>query len=85
MKTIFQSEEHSQLVEKGMTNGEDEVKQKKSKKKDAKALCLIQQAVDGSILDRIAKAKIAHDAWDIVKKQCQGFSKMMMMRKQELR
>lgn len=68
MKTVFRSQELWELVEKGIGEGEDEARQRENKKKDAKALCLIQQAVDGPILDRIAEAETAHEAWEIVKK-----------------
>lgn len=85
MKTTFWSQELWELVEKGMVDGEDEVKQRDSKKKDAKVLCLIQQAVDGPIFDQIAEAETAHKAWEIVKKQYQGSSKMMTVRKPVLR
>ncbi|XP_039119388.1 uncharacterized protein LOC120255681 [Dioscorea cayenensis subsp. rotundata] len=84
MKTVFRSQELWELVEKGVPEGEDEVKARESKKKDAKALCLIQQAVDGPILDRIEEAETAHDAWEIVKNLYQGTSKMMTVRKQAL-
>lgn len=85
MKTVFRSQELWELVEKGAAEGEDEVKMKENKKKDAKALCLIQQAVDGPILDRIEEAETAHAAWEIIKKLYQGSSKMMTVRKQALR
>ncbi|XP_039134877.1 uncharacterized protein LOC120272176 [Dioscorea cayenensis subsp. rotundata] len=85
MKTVFRSKELWELVEKGLVDGEDEVKQRETKKKDAKAMCLIQQPVDGPILDRIEAAETAHEAWEIIKKQYQGSSKMMIVRKQALR
>ncbi|XP_039131873.1 uncharacterized protein LOC120268618 [Dioscorea cayenensis subsp. rotundata] len=85
MKTVFQSQELWDLVENGMAEGEDEVKQKKSKKRDAKARCLIQQAVDGLVLDRIAEAETTQDAWEIIKKQYQSSSTMVSVRKQALR
>lgn len=46
--------------------------------------CLIQQAVDGPILDQIAETETMHEAWEIVKKQYQGSSKIMTVRKQAL-
>lgn len=42
-------------------------------------------SVDGPIHDKIAKAETTHEAWEIVKKQYQGSSKMMIVRKQALR
>ncbi|XP_039141167.1 uncharacterized protein LOC120278439 [Dioscorea cayenensis subsp. rotundata] len=85
MKTVFQSQDLWDLVENGMPKGEDEGKEKESKKRDAKARCLIQQAVDGLVLDKIAEAETAHDAWEIIKKQSQGSSMMVAVRKQALR
>lgn len=84
MKTISRSQELWELVEKGICDGEDEVKQRENKKRDTKALCLIQQAVDGPILDQIAETETMHEAWEIVKKQYQGSSKIMTVRKQAL-
>ncbi|XP_039135714.1 uncharacterized protein LOC120273134 [Dioscorea cayenensis subsp. rotundata] len=85
MKTVFQSQDLWDLVESGMPKGEDEAKAKESKKRDAKARCLIQQAVDGLVLDRIAEAETAHQAWEIIKRQHEGSSKMVSVRKQALR
>ncbi|XP_039123353.1 uncharacterized protein LOC120259967 [Dioscorea cayenensis subsp. rotundata] len=80
MKTVFRSQELWELVEKGVPEGEEEAKARETKKKDAKALCLIQQAIDGPILDRIEEAETAHDAWEIVKNVYQGTSKMMTVK-----
>lgn len=68
-----------------MAEEEDEAKLRESKNKDSKALCFIQQAVDGLILDRIDKAEMAHEAWEIVKKQYQWSEKMKTVRKQLLK
>ncbi|XP_039119130.1 uncharacterized protein LOC120255359 [Dioscorea cayenensis subsp. rotundata] len=54
--------------------------EREAKKRDANALSIIQQAVDGPNLDRIAEAKSAHDAWETLRKQCQGTSKVMAVR-----
>ncbi|XP_039118631.1 uncharacterized protein LOC120254623 [Dioscorea cayenensis subsp. rotundata] len=51
-----------------MTESKDEAVERDNRKRDAKTLCLIQQAVDGQNLDRIAEAKSAHEAWEILRK-----------------
>lgn len=85
MKTVFKSQELWDLVEKGVSESKDEVQERENKKRDSKALCLIQQAVDGPNLDRISEAKSAHEAWETLRKQCQGTTKMRSMRIQALR
>lgn len=65
-----------------MGNGKDKVKQKENKKKDAKALHLIQQAVDRPILNRIAEIETTHKVQKIIKKQYLGSSNMITVRKQ---
>jgi len=52
MKTVFQSQELWEMVDKRLGDEKDEVKMTENKKRDAKALCLIQQPVDGPILDK---------------------------------
>ncbi|XP_039140523.1 uncharacterized protein LOC120277740 [Dioscorea cayenensis subsp. rotundata] len=85
MKTVFRSQELWDLVENGVTESKDEAVERENRKRDAKALCLIQQAVDGPNLDRIAEAKSAHDAWEILRKHCLGTSKVLSVRIQALR
>lgn len=85
MKTVFKSQELWDLVEKGVSESKDEAQERENKKRDSKALCLIQQAVDGLNLDRISEAKSAHEAWEMLRKQCQGTTKMRSMRIQALR
>lgn len=46
-------------------------------KKDAKALCLIQQAMDEPILDQIVEAATTKEAWEIIKGEYQGSSQVM--------
>lgn len=62
MKTMFRSKDLWNLVEKGISEEGDGVKVNESVKKDAKALYLIQQALDSRILVRISEAKIAKEA-----------------------
>ncbi|XP_039119567.1 uncharacterized protein LOC120255849 [Dioscorea cayenensis subsp. rotundata] len=85
MKTVFRFQVLWDLVEKGMMESKDEAVERENRKRDAKALCLIQQVVDGSNLDYIAEAKSAYEAWEILRKHCQGMSKVLFMRIQALR
>lgn len=45
-----------------MATSKDEATKKENKKRDTKALCLIQHAMDERIPDRIAESKSAHEA-----------------------
>lgn len=67
MKTLFRSHELWELGEAGLPEVEDEARKKEAVKKDTKTLCLIQQAMDEPILDPIAEATTAHEAWEMIK------------------
>lgn len=56
------AENQSKISPSNITTSKDEAQVRKNKKRDAKALCLIQQAVDGPNLDRISEAKSVHEA-----------------------
>lgn len=64
MKTIFRSLELWDLVETGVAESKNEAVERENKKRDAKALSIIQQAVDGPNLNHISEAKSDHDAWE---------------------
>lgn len=68
MKTVFQSQEVWELVEKGVVETKDEAVDRENMKRDAKALSIIQQAVEQPILDRIAEAESSHAAWQRIQK-----------------
>lgn len=53
-----------------------------TKKKDAKALFYIQQAVHETIFSRIAAATTSLEAWQILKKEFQGSSKVVTVKLQ---
>ena len=76
MKTLFKSQEVWEPVEEGFVHlvGSDEEaeKLKETKKKDAKALFLIQQEVHDTIFSRIAAETTSSQAWKILKKEFQG-------------
>ena len=73
MKTLFRSQELWDLVESGYTEPDQAPAQpnqqlKETRKKDAKALFLIQSAMDDEIFPRIATATTSHEAWETLKK-----------------
>ena len=64
---------------------EEAEKLKETKKKDAKSLFLIQQAVRDTIFSRIAAATTSSQAWKILKKEFQGSSKVITVKLQTYR
>jgi len=85
MKTILKSQDLWDLVERGFADPDEENRLRDSKKKDAKALVFIQQAVHNSHFSRIATATISKQAWSILQKEFQGDSKVIVVRLQSLR
>ncbi|GJY85512.1 retrovirus-related pol polyprotein from transposon TNT 1-94 [Tanacetum coccineum] len=68
MKTLFRYQDLWDYVETCYEgNKEDEAHSKEHKKRDAKALFFIQQAVDESIFSRVAGATTAKQAWTTLK------------------
>ena len=93
MKTIFLSFDLWDYVEDGFVEVEDttnlsiaEKQQLKDhRKKDAKALSLIQQGVADSIFPRIINATKAKVAWDILQKEYRGTEKVRAIKLQSLK
>ncbi|XP_069148053.1 uncharacterized protein [Solanum lycopersicum] len=89
MKTLFKSQGVWKLVEEGFVylagSNEEADKLKEIKKKDAKALSLIQQAVHDTIFSRIAAATTSSQAWKILKKKFQGSTKVITVKLQTYR
>ena len=85
MKTLFRSRDLWGLVEKGIDEEEDEHHLSENQKKDAKALFLIQQALDERVLVRITEAQTSKQAWDILKIEYQGSSKIIAVKLHTLR
>ncbi|XP_039139947.1 uncharacterized protein LOC120277253 [Dioscorea cayenensis subsp. rotundata] len=71
---VIVSKDLWKLVEKGFSEEGDATRINESLKKDAKAMYLIQRALDPRILVRIFEAKTAKEAWDIIKTEFQGDS-----------
>jgi len=58
---------------------------KDKKKKDNKALGLIQQSLDGVILSKVSNAEYSKEAWDILESCYQGVAKVNNVKLQNLR
>ncbi|XP_039122119.1 uncharacterized protein LOC120258749 [Dioscorea cayenensis subsp. rotundata] len=72
MKAVFRSKDLWSIVEKGVAEEPDDNRLTEIMKKDAKAVCLIQQNLDDRVLLRITEAKTAKQAWDMLKTHYQG-------------
>ncbi|KAJ8644821.1 hypothetical protein MRB53_006569 [Persea americana] len=79
VKTILRSQDLWDFVETGLTEPEEgaelstaaEAKFNEAKKKDAKALAIIQQAVHDTVFSRIATCSTSQQAWNVLKKEFQ--------------
>ncbi|CAH9132625.1 unnamed protein product [Cuscuta epithymum] len=88
MKTLFKSQELWSMVEDGFVDDQPEEPDqalREKRKKDAKALFLIQQALDDAVFPRIAAASTSKEAWSILKQEYLGDKKVIMVRLQSLR
>ncbi|KAF7832387.1 Retrovirus-related Pol polyprotein from transposon TNT 1-94 [Senna tora] len=86
MRTLFLSQELWELVEHGYSASEaDEQKLRENKKKDARALFFLQQAVSDDIFSRISAATTSKGAWQTLKTEFQGSSKVITVKLQSLR
>ncbi|XP_076918766.1 uncharacterized protein LOC143579303 [Bidens hawaiensis] len=63
----------------------DEARLTENRRKDARALALIQQAVHDTIFSRIAAAETANQAWTVLKTEYKGDSKVLTVKLQGLR
>ena len=88
MSTLFKSQELWELVEKGFEDNqleEPDQQLKDKRKKDSKALFMIQSALDDEIFSRIAAATTSHEAWEILKQEYMGDKKVITVKLQSLR
>lgn len=76
MRTFLQSQDLWEIVETGCIieplspgGGEDQVQVKEIRKKDAKALCFLQQGISDDIFPRIMEATKAKQAWEILREE----------------
>jgi Domain of unknown function (DUF4219)/gag-polypeptide of LTR copia-type len=78
MTTVFKSQGLWDIVESGTPNPNPNPDE--TNKRDAKALMLIQQAMDDSIFPKIASCTKAKDAWVILQNSFQGTAKVMVIK-----
>eukprot|EP00253_Pinus_taeda_P013567 PITA_13567 len=96
MKALFACQDSWELVEDGfdeptnetefnrLTQGEKDLL-KNNRKKDAKAIVFLYQALDKSVFPRIAGAKTSKEAWQTLKIAYQGMEKVRTAKLQLLR
>ena len=58
---------------------------RESRKKDSKALFMIQQALDDDIFPRISAATTSNEAWEILQQEYLGHRKVVAVKLQTLR
>ncbi|KAA0032274.1 putative gag-pol polyprotein, identical [Cucumis melo var. makuwa] len=79
MKTLLRSQDLWDLVEQGYADPDDEGTLRENRKKDSKALVIIQQAVHDSVFSRIAAATTSKQEWLILQKAFQGDSRVLVV------
>ncbi|KAL4335590.1 hypothetical protein GQ457_07G002370 [Hibiscus cannabinus] len=85
MHTLFKSQDLWELVEEGIAETDDAAKTNKNKKKDAKALYLLQQAIHDDFFPTILSASSSKEAWLTLQQEYRGDSKVITVRLQTLR
>ncbi|XP_039143999.1 uncharacterized protein LOC120281163 [Dioscorea cayenensis subsp. rotundata] len=85
MSTLFKSQNLWSIIEEDIPKEAIDVEKMEKKEKDAKALYLIQQAVDESIFVRIARFTTAKEAWEHIKQEFMGSIRMVLVRRQTFR
>ena len=84
LKTLFLSQNLWELVDKGYKEEDEELRLKENRKRDSKALILLQQDVSEAIFSRIVAVTTSHQAWAILQKGFQGTSKVITFKLQSL-
>lgn len=79
MKNLLKSQDLWDLVEDGFTDPDKESRLRESRKRDSKALVILQKAVRDCIFSRIASATTSKQAWSILHKEFQGDSKVIVV------
>jgi hypothetical protein len=96
MRTLFISQDLWMLVSAGYTEPADQAaytllsvdqknELKENRKKDAKALFLLQTGVDNSVFPKIAECGSSHIAWETLEKAYKGSVKVKIVKLQMLR
>ena len=85
MKTLFKSQDLWDLVENGYHDPDEEARLKENKKKDAKALFFLQQAMHETLFSIIAATTTSKQAWTELQKEFQGSTRVITVKLQALR
>ena len=91
MKALLGFQDLTDVIENGIeipkegASDSQKTEFKDLKKKDCKALVILHQCVDDSHFEKIANAKSAKEAWDILNKAYAGADKIKKVRLQTLR
>ena len=96
MRTLVISHDLWMLVSAGYTELADQdaynalsvdqkIELKENRKRDAKALFILQTRVDIAIFPKIAECEKSHDAWDTLEKAYKGLVKVKVVKLQMLR
>ena len=85
IRTLFRSQDLWEFIEKGFLEQDEEGRLKENRKKDAKALYLIQQALHRLLFSRIAVANTSKEACGILQREFQGTSKVIAVKLQALK
>jgi hypothetical protein len=96
MRTLLISQDLWMLVSAGYTEPTDQaaynalsvdqkIELKENRKRDAKALFLLQTGVDSSVFPKIAECGISHNAWETLEKSYKGSVKVKVVKLQMLR
>ncbi|KAE8650579.1 hypothetical protein Csa_010963 [Cucumis sativus] len=85
MKTLLRSQDLWDLVEHNYADPDDEGKLREKRRKDSKALVIIQQAVHDSGFSRIGTTTTSKEAWLILQKAFRGDLRVLVVKLQSLR
>ncbi|CAH1423129.1 unnamed protein product [Lactuca virosa] len=85
IETLIKSQDLWEFVENGCPTEDDEALMKENKRKDAKALSIIQQAVHDTMFSKITASSTAQEAWEVLREEFHGDSKVAVVRRQSLR
>lgn len=92
-KTVFQAQNLWELVQNGYNEPEEGAELtdvetrtlKDTKRRDAKALAYIQQAMSEFIFPRIMRARTSNEAWEALREEFQGDTRVRNIKLQTLR
>lgn len=85
MKILFKSQDLWEIIDEGYSDPDSNAnKLKENKRKDAKALFFIQQAMHDTIFPRIAFVTTVQEAWKTLQTEFQGSARVIVVKVQIL-